>query len=98
MCIRDRHVRSDGAVACEDMRMPLMRRAIGAVSRRMERPELLAAVYPAARQALREDIGISAILAATLASDASYCRCRDQSGPGPAGSRARCAARTTYRL
>jgi FkbM family methyltransferase len=52
--------------------MALMRRTIGAVSRRLERPELLAAVYPAARQALREDIGISAILAATLASDASY--------------------------
>jgi FkbM family methyltransferase len=54
------------------MRMPLLRRTVGAVSRRLERPELLAAVYPGARQAIREEIGISAILASTLRRDATY--------------------------
>jgi len=49
-----------------------LRRTIGAVSRRLERPELLAAVYPRARQALREEIGISAIIASSLRSDATY--------------------------
>ncbi len=50
----------------------LTRRLVGAVSRRLERPELLAAVYPGARQALREEIAISAILASALRSDATY--------------------------
>jgi len=52
--------------------MSLLRRAVGSVSRRTGRPELLAAVYPAAREALREEIAIRAILAASLAEDASY--------------------------
>jgi len=38
----------------------------------LERPELLAAFYPAARQALREEIGIAAILASSLAENATY--------------------------
>jgi FkbM family methyltransferase len=38
----------------------------------MDRPELLAAVYPAARQALHEEIAISAVLASTLRSDSTY--------------------------
>jgi FkbM family methyltransferase len=49
-----------------------LRRTLGAVSRRLGRPELLAAVYAGARQALREEIAISAILASTLRSDATY--------------------------
>jgi len=52
--------------------MALLRRAVGAESRRLERPELLAAVYPGARQALREEIAINAILASTLRRDATY--------------------------
>jgi FkbM family methyltransferase len=36
------------------------------------RPELLAALYPGARQELHEEIGISAVLASTLRSDATY--------------------------
>jgi len=52
--------------------MPLMRRVIGGVSRRLGRPELLAAVYPTARQALHEEIAIGAVLASSLRSDATY--------------------------
>jgi FkbM family methyltransferase len=52
--------------------MSLTRRAVGALSRRLDRPELLAAVYPGARQALREEIGIRAILASTMRNDATY--------------------------
>jgi FkbM family methyltransferase len=60
------------AGVCEDSPMPLLRRAVGALSRRLERPELLAAVYPEARQGLREEIGIRAILASVLRSDDAY--------------------------
>ena len=52
--------------------MPLVSRVIGGVSRRLGRPELLAAVYPGARQALREEIAISAVLASSLRRDATY--------------------------
>lgn len=52
--------------------MSLVRRTVGALSRRLERPELLAAFYPQARQALREEIGIRAILASTLRSHSTY--------------------------
>jgi FkbM family methyltransferase len=48
------------------------RRAVGAASRRLERPELLAAFYPRAAQALREEIAIGAILASTLRSDTTF--------------------------
>jgi FkbM family methyltransferase len=52
--------------------MPLRRRALAAVARRLQRPELLAAFYPGARQALREEIAISALLAGALRSEAAY--------------------------
>jgi FkbM family methyltransferase len=52
--------------------MGLRRRAVAAVARRLQRPELLAAFYPGARQALREEIAISAILAASLRGDGAY--------------------------
>jgi FkbM family methyltransferase len=52
--------------------MPVFRRAMGAVSRRTGRPELLAAIYSGARQELYEQLAIKAILAAALAADASY--------------------------
>lgn len=52
--------------------MPLVRRVIGGVSRRLGRPELLAAIYPGARRALHEEIAISAVLASTLHGDATY--------------------------
>lgn len=48
------------------------RRAIGAISRRVGRPELLATFYAADRQAMREEIGIAAILAACLRSDSTF--------------------------
>jgi FkbM family methyltransferase len=49
-----------------------VRRAVGAASRRLERPELLAAFYPRAAQALREEIAIGAILAGVLRSDTTF--------------------------
>jgi FkbM family methyltransferase len=52
--------------------MAFLRRAIGAVSRRLDRPELLAAFYPATRQAEHEAIAIAAVLAATLDKDSLY--------------------------
>jgi FkbM family methyltransferase len=48
------------------------RRAVGAIARRLERPELLAAFYPGARQALHEEIAIKAILASVLGRDETY--------------------------
>lgn len=45
---------------------------MAAASRRMERPELLAAFYPGARQELREQIAMGAVLAATLRQDGTY--------------------------
>jgi FkbM family methyltransferase len=52
--------------------MPLLRRALGSLSRRLDRPELVASVYPDARQALHEELAIRAILAASLGSDSTY--------------------------
>src|SRR5258707_3228086 len=48
------------------------RRAVASVSRRLRRPELLAAFYPGARQALREEIAIVAVLASAMRSDGAY--------------------------
>ncbi len=48
------------------------RRLVGAAARRLGRPELLAACYPGARQALREEIAIGAILASALRGDSTY--------------------------
>jgi FkbM family methyltransferase len=44
----------------------LLNRVVGSASRRLGRPELLAVFDPAARQAQREEIGISAVLASAL--------------------------------
>jgi FkbM family methyltransferase len=52
--------------------MPVLKRAVGVLSRRLGRPELLAAVDRTARQAQREAIGINAILASSLDVDALY--------------------------
>jgi FkbM family methyltransferase len=52
--------------------MPPIRRAVASVSRRLQRPELLAALYPGARQALREEIAMVAVLASALRGDGSY--------------------------
>lgn len=52
--------------------MLVARRTLAAVSRRLGRPELLAAFYPGARQVLREEIAIKALLAGALRSDAGY--------------------------
>jgi FkbM family methyltransferase len=49
-----------------------VRRALGWVSRRLDRPELLAAFYPVARQAWREEIAMGAVLASALRSDSTY--------------------------
>jgi FkbM family methyltransferase len=48
------------------------RRTLAAVSRRWGRPELLATFYPDARQALREEVALTAILASALRSDGMY--------------------------
>ncbi|MEA2200870.1 MAG: hypothetical protein QOI89_1466 [Solirubrobacteraceae bacterium] len=52
--------------------MGLVTRATGVASRRLGRPELLAAVSQAARQAQREDVGIEAVLASALRDDDIY--------------------------
>jgi FkbM family methyltransferase len=52
--------------------MRVVRRAVGAASRRLGRPELLAAVSPAARRDQAEAIGISAVLASALGGDGVY--------------------------
>ncbi|MHB8242973.1 MAG: FkbM family methyltransferase [Solirubrobacteraceae bacterium] len=49
-----------------------MRRAVGGLSRRLGRPELLAAVDPQARRTEREAIGISALLAGALGDEDTY--------------------------
>jgi FkbM family methyltransferase len=52
--------------------MRLLTRAVALASRRLNRPELLAAVDHLARQAQREDVGVSAVLACTLGGDGTY--------------------------
>jgi FkbM family methyltransferase len=54
------------------MRRRLIRRSLAAVSRRLDRPELLAAFYAGAREELHERIAIRSILAAALAADSTY--------------------------
>jgi FkbM family methyltransferase len=49
-----------------------LKRAVGSVSRRLDRPELLAAVDGGVLQAQREAIGTSAVLACALRDDATY--------------------------
>ncbi len=53
-------------------REPLARRVVGAASRRLERPELIAAFYPRAAQLQREEVAIDAIVAAVLRRDATF--------------------------
>lgn len=50
----------------------LVRRALGWLSRRLDRPELLAAFYPGARQEWREELAIRAVLASALREDSTY--------------------------
>ncbi len=52
--------------------MPFLRRAVAAASGRLDRPELLAAFYPGARQILREEIALRALLAGVLRDDSTY--------------------------
>jgi FkbM family methyltransferase len=52
--------------------MRSLKRAVGVASRRLGRPELLAAVDAGVRQAQLEAIGIGAILACSLDDDATY--------------------------
>jgi FkbM family methyltransferase len=54
------------------MANPALTRAVAAASRRLGRPELLAAVSPGARQAQQEEIGIRAVLAAALGGGGTY--------------------------
>ncbi len=49
-----------------------MRRALGAVARRLDRPELVSAFYAGARQAEHEELGIAAVLAAVLRARGTY--------------------------
>lgn len=51
---------------------PLARRVVGAASRRLGRPELIAAFYPQAAQLQREEVAIGAILAAVLRRDSTF--------------------------
>jgi FkbM family methyltransferase len=48
------------------------RRALGALARRLGRPELISAFYAGARREEQERIGIAAVLAATLPRDGCY--------------------------
>jgi FkbM family methyltransferase len=52
--------------------MAFVRRAVGAVSRRLGRPELVSAFYAGARQLEHESLALEAVLAASLHSDSSY--------------------------
>ena len=52
--------------------VPFLRRATGALSRRLDRPELLATVYAGPRRELHEEIAIRAVLGASLAGQATY--------------------------
>jgi FkbM family methyltransferase len=52
--------------------MRLLTRAIASVSRRLDRPELLAAVNAVARQSQLEEVGISTVLACTLRGEGTY--------------------------
>jgi FkbM family methyltransferase len=52
--------------------MALARRAIGVISRRLGRPELLSAFYAGARQLEHESLALGAVLGAVLHSDSSY--------------------------
>lgn len=45
---------------------------MAALSRRLDRPELLASMYPGARRELREQIAMRALLAGTLGADGMY--------------------------
>jgi FkbM family methyltransferase len=54
------------------MAMRLVTRAIASASRRLDRPELLAAVNPVARQAQLEEVGMRTALACTLRGDGTY--------------------------
>lgn len=56
----------------QNAHMSLVKRVVGAASRRLGRPELLAAVSPAARRDQAEAIGISAVLASSLRGDGVY--------------------------
>ncbi|HWX74565.1 MAG TPA: FkbM family methyltransferase [Solirubrobacteraceae bacterium] len=49
-----------------------MRRAVGIAARRLDRPQLLAAVDPLAHQAQREQVGINAALATSLRGGGAY--------------------------
>jgi FkbM family methyltransferase len=49
-----------------------LNRVVGGVSRRLGRPELLAAVDPSARRAQQEDLAIRAVLASSLRGDGVY--------------------------
>jgi FkbM family methyltransferase len=52
--------------------MRLLDRAVGAASRRLGRPELLAAVNAFARQSQQEEVGITAVLACSLHGSGVY--------------------------
>lgn len=64
--------RGEGISCCNNVAVRFWRRAVGGVSRRLGRPELLAAVDPIARRTQREELAINVVLAATLRSDSSY--------------------------
>jgi len=49
-----------------------IRRCVGAVARRIGRPELVGALYPGARRAERDELAIAAILAAGLREGSTY--------------------------
>ncbi len=52
--------------------MRFAKRAVGAAARRLNRPELLAAIDAKTRQAQYEEVGVAAILAASLRGHGSY--------------------------
>jgi FkbM family methyltransferase len=52
--------------------MKFAHRALASLSRRVDRPELLATFYPGARRLLHEEIAVEAVLAAVLRDDATY--------------------------
>jgi len=52
--------------------MAVIKRAVGSVARRLERPELIGAIDSGAARALREEIALRAVMSAVLGRDSVY--------------------------
>lgn len=72
LCTRSAAQPTAPTVATMKRPQALLRRSVGAAARRMGRPQLLGALYPAARRSEDDEVALTAILAATLREQDSY--------------------------